>query len=38
MLGAPRSIEDLSVTPNDCCRFFKVQIPFSTNGLQLLRL
>lgn len=38
MLGAPRSVEDLSVTPNDCCRFFKVQIPFSTNGLQLLRL
>lgn len=36
MLGTPLAVENLSIAPNACCRFFNVRVPFSTNGPRLI--
>ena len=35
MLGAPQAVENLTITPDSCCRFYNVRVPFSTNGPRL---
>ena len=34
-LGAPMAVENLGITPDPCCRFYNVRVPFTTNGPRL---